>query len=121
MSYSKEVLREANQDYSPRPARVDPSAKPFKVDANFQPNRRLTEPELSYVNEPFYRYSVDPSYEANQRVNTLVIGGGEGLIGRDEELGIRDRNITDPYIDQSQRISKGLETLKKLAPKLKAR
>ena len=115
------AIREASQDYSPRPARVDPSAKPLKVDSNFQPNRRLTNPELSYVNEPFYRYSVDPSYEANQRVNTLVLGGGEGLVGRDEVLGIRDRNISDPYLDQSSKVSKGLETLKKLAPKLKAR
>jgi hypothetical protein len=118
MSYSKEVLREASQDYSPRPARVDPSAKPLKVDSNFQPNRRLTDKEMSYVNEPFYRYSADPSYEANQRVNDVILGG-TGSVGRDVEFDVRDRNISDPHLDQSLRVSKGLETLRSMINKPK--
>jgi len=116
------AIREASQDYSQRPARVDTSVKPLKVDSNFQPNRSLTQPELSYVNEPFFnRYSVDPSYESNQRVNTLLIGGGEGRLGRDEIMDIRSVKPSDTSNMPSVRAAKGLETLKKLAPKLKAR
>lgn len=116
MSYSKEVLREASQDYLPRPARVDPNAPPLKVDSNFVPNRRLTDKEIDYANEPFFRpNSVDPSHEANQRVGTIVLSGNERkMIGRDVEHDVRDRNITDPYLDQSLRVKKGLETLRSM-------
>jgi len=120
MSYSKEVLREASQDYSPRPARVDPQAPPLKVDSNFVPNRRLTDKEIEYANEPFFRpNSVDPSHEANQRVGRLVLGGGKGSVGRDEMYDVLDRNITDPYLDRSLRVSKGLETLRSMINKPK--
>ena len=118
MSYSKEVLREASQDYSPRPPRVDPSAKPLKVDSNFVPNRSLTDKEIAYANEPFFRpNSVDPSHEANQRVGNLILQGGKGSVGRDEMFDVLDRNISDTYLDQSQRVSKGLETLRSMINK----
>jgi len=122
MSYSKEVLREASQDYSPRPARVDPKAPPLKVDSNFNPNRPLTKAEVDYANKPFYNpNNPDPVHTSNQNVGRLVLSGGKGSVGRDEINDVLDRSMRlgDPELDQSLRVKKGLETLRSMMNKPK--
>ena len=120
MSYSKEVLREASQDYSPRPARVDPKAPPLKVDSNFNPNRPLTKAEVDYANKPFYNpNNPDPVHTSNQNVGRLVLSGGKGYVGRDEYNDVLGRSMIDSELEQSLRVKKGLETLRSMINKPK--
>lgn len=129
MSYSKEVLREASQSYSPRPTQVDPS-NPIKIKSNFvrndmdtfKPTKPLSQKQIDYANKPLYDPNTyDVSYAASQRVNDILLSHGKGPLGRDEMMDIRSINPSDTSNIPSVRAAKGLETLKKLAPKLKAR
>ena len=123
------AIREASQDYSPRPTQVDPS-NPIKIKSNFvlndmdtfKPNKPLSQKQIDYANKPLYDPNTyDVSYAASQRVNDILLSHGKGRLGRDEMMDIRSINPSDTSNMPSVRAAKGLEILKKLAPKLKTR
>jgi hypothetical protein len=123
------AIREASQDYIPRPTQVDPS-NPIKIKSNFvrndidtfMPSKPLSQKQIDYANKPLYDPNeYDASYASSQKVNDIILSHGKGRLGRDEMLDIRSINPSDTSNIPSVRAAKGLELLKKLAPKLKSR